>query len=453
VPAVADAVAGALQEASRGGMVKCPACKTLNVPGAAKCKNCGHELAAVAGKAKADGRSHVGEAQLHGRQRKDRLGRFADVPGVGDDAPKGPRTRVGNTKAGKQLTHRIAGTNVGGKSFQNTRDQIRIRAMSRPLAADKSLHLQMGALPSELKNAKDGDVVTLKSALSPTGSEQVSTAFGGSRGGDTATFKARKGTLVHNQAATGMFPGEDEQVLPKGTRIRVVKRNGMTTFETIPAAIHEAAINQALWALVEASPGPKAKAKSRGRKGKFADLPTLATGKRAAPKGDADAATPTAKGSGEAAGPTSVAEAVAAVLEADGPKMKLGNKPGKTNWVEKAGGLPSYIRRIAEHVKGKNPGWDDGRAIAVAVNAAKKMCASGDVNFPGKQNVNAGSRAEACAAVASWESKKGRGKVSEAALDVLGGDEFDARRMSVQEHREVIRVVKLLEDGGVEALA
>lgn len=52
------------------------------------------------------------------------------------------------------------------------------------------------------------------------------------------------------------------------------------------------------------------------------------------------------------------------------------------------------------------------RAIATAVNVVKKMCATGDLNFGGKQNVNAKSRAEACNAVRSWESKKARGRVS-----------------------------------------
>jgi len=76
----------------------------------------------------------------------------------------------------------------------------------------------------------------------------------------------------------------------------------------------------------------------------------------------------------------------------------------KKNWVEKAGGLPKYIKRIAKHLQEK--GMDQSRAIATAVNAAKKMCATGDVNFPGKQEVNPGSKAEACAAVADWEKKK-----------------------------------------------
>jgi hypothetical protein len=38
----------------------------------------------------------------------------------------------------------------------------------------------------------------------------------------------------------------------------------------------------------------------------------------------------------------------------------------------------------------------------------KRMCATGDTDWPGRQNVNAGSRAEACAAVADWEAKKAR---------------------------------------------
>jgi 8-oxo-dGTP pyrophosphatase MutT (NUDIX family) len=78
------------------------------------------------------------------------------------------------------------------------------------------------------------------------------------------------------------------------------------------------------------------------------------------------------------------------------------------NWVEKAGGLPQYIKRIAKHLQEK--GYDQSRAIATAVNAAKRMCATGDLNFPGSQQMNPGSRAEACAAVAEWEEKKGRSK-------------------------------------------
>lgn len=80
------------------------------------------------------------------------------------------------------------------------------------------------------------------------------------------------------------------------------------------------------------------------------------------------------------------------------------------NWVSKSGGLPGYIKRIARHVRSK--GYSESQSIAIAVNAAKKMCSSGDANFPGRQNVNPGSRAEACAAVAEWEAKKAKTKTS-----------------------------------------
>lgn len=78
------------------------------------------------------------------------------------------------------------------------------------------------------------------------------------------------------------------------------------------------------------------------------------------------------------------------------------------NWVDDVGGLPKFIKRIEKHLEEK--GMAKGHAIAVAVNIVKKMCATGDTNFPGKQEVNAGSRAEACKAVAEWEEKKARAK-------------------------------------------
>jgi len=83
----------------------------------------------------------------------------------------------------------------------------------------------------------------------------------------------------------------------------------------------------------------------------------------------------------------------------------LERKPGgPDNWIEAEGGLPKYIERIALHLNAK--GMSISHAIATAVNAAKKMCRTGDLNWPGLQNVNPGSRAEACAAVARWEAMK-----------------------------------------------
>ena len=77
----------------------------------------------------------------------------------------------------------------------------------------------------------------------------------------------------------------------------------------------------------------------------------------------------------------------------------------RSNWIQDAGGLPPYIERIALHLVAK--GMSTSHAIATAVNAAKSMCATGDVKqWKGLQSINPGSKAEACAAVARWEAMK-----------------------------------------------
>ncbi|BDT39519.1 phage minor head protein [Streptomyces yaizuensis] len=63
-------------------------------------------------------------------------------------------------------------------------------------------------------------------------------------------------------------------------------------------------------------------------------------------------------------------------------------------------GLPDYVERTARHIK-ERAGFDKSRSIAAAWVAVKKICASGDSTLPGKQTINARSRAEACAAVAT----------------------------------------------------
>lgn len=84
---------------------------------------------------------------------------------------------------------------------------------------------------------------------------------------------------------------------------------------------------------------------------------------------------------------------------------QLDRSPRK-NWVEEAGGLPRYIERIAIHLV-NDRGFAVGHAVATAVNAARTWCRTGDVKqWPGFQNINPGSRAEACAAAAEWEAKK-----------------------------------------------
>lgn len=82
------------------------------------------------------------------------------------------------------------------------------------------------------------------------------------------------------------------------------------------------------------------------------------------------------------------------------------DRSAKVNWVEKAGGLPKYIERIAKHLH-YEAGKTIGIAIAIAVNMVKKMCATGHTNVG---QAGAKARAQACAAVADWERKKKAGK-------------------------------------------
>lgn len=76
------------------------------------------------------------------------------------------------------------------------------------------------------------------------------------------------------------------------------------------------------------------------------------------------------------------------------------NKAGKTNWVEKAGGLPNYIRRIAKHLVA-DAGMSVSQAIATAVNTVKRWARGGG-------NVTAATQAKAAKALAEWEAKKAR---------------------------------------------
>lgn len=75
----------------------------------------------------------------------------------------------------------------------------------------------------------------------------------------------------------------------------------------------------------------------------------------------------------------------------------LPNKPGKTNWVEKSGGLPSYIKRVAKHIMADS-GLSEGHAIAAAHNWCVKQAAKGN--------------AQATAAIAQWNAKAAAARAS-----------------------------------------
>ena len=97
---------------------------------------------------------------------------------------------------------------------------------------------------------------------------------------------------------------------------------------------------------------------------------------------------------------------------------KLERVPGKQNWVDRAGGLPSYIERIAKHLHYEK-GFPIGTAIAIAVNTVKRWASAGTVTKKGGHQVTAATRAKAAKAVAEWEAKKKAGskKMNEAAAD------------------------------------
>lgn len=90
--------------------------------------------------------------------------------------------------------------------------------------------------------------------------------------------------------------------------------------------------------------------------------------------------------------------------------LELAARPDFANWVDQQGGLPRKIKSVAKHLEQK--GMGESQAIATAVNVARKACASGDTNWPGKQSINAKSKAEYCAAIARWEQMKAAAKAS-----------------------------------------
>lgn len=78
------------------------------------------------------------------------------------------------------------------------------------------------------------------------------------------------------------------------------------------------------------------------------------------------------------------------------------NKPGKTNWVEQQGHLPSYIERIAKHLIADS-GMSTGHAIASAVNTVKRWARGGG-------DVKPATQAKAAKALAQWNAMKARTK-------------------------------------------
>lgn len=101
----------------------------------------------------------------------------------------------------------------------------------------------------------------------------------------------------------------------------------------------------------------------------------------------------------------------------------LERKPGgPDNWVERAGGLPSYIERIAKHLHYER-GYSISRAIATAVNTVKRWAKGGTVTKNGTtKRITAKTQALAAAAVAEWNAKKAAGDLD---LALMLGDDYE----------------------------
>ncbi len=100
------------------------------------------------------------------------------------------------------------------------------------------------------------------------------------------------------------------------------------------------------------------------------------------------------------------------------------NKPNKTNWVEKSGGLPKPIADMAGDLISE-AGMSTSHAIATAVNQARKLCAKGNGKY--------------CSAIASWEKKKASAHMS------LAEDDFIERFLKEWEY-ERQKLSSLIDD-------
>lgn len=88
----------------------------------------------------------------------------------------------------------------------------------------------------------------------------------------------------------------------------------------------------------------------------------------------------------------------------------------KKNWVERGGGLPNYICKIAKGIM--RSGKPKGQAIAIAVSRVKKWAAGGD-------DVEADTQAKATKALAEWTALKARNKAKKVSLSHRVGDDAE----------------------------
>lgn len=93
------------------------------------------------------------------------------------------------------------------------------------------------------------------------------------------------------------------------------------------------------------------------------------------------------------------------------------DRSSRKNWVESAGGLPSYIERIAKHIHYEG-GKDISTAISMAISQVKRWAAGGG-------GVSAKTQALAAKALAQWEALKGKNAAKQAV-------KMSARRIAIE---------------------
>jgi len=79
-----------------------------------------------------------------------------------------------------------------------------------------------------------------------------------------------------------------------------------------------------------------------------------------------------------------------------------------SNWVARAGGLPSYIQHVSHGIKRSNPALTESEAIERAIGVVRNWA-------EGKGNVDAETRAAARLAISQWEAMKAKTKAKSAA--------------------------------------
>lgn len=102
------------------------------------------------------------------------------------------------------------------------------------------------------------------------------------------------------------------------------------------------------------------------------------------------------------------------LIQLSGGTCTLDSSPGE-NWVERSGGLPNYICRIARAIM--RSGKSKSAAIAIAVSRVKKWAAGAD-------DVDADTQAKAAKAVAEWEALKAKNKSGNVVAASRNGQDY-----------------------------